>query len=144
MGTIDHILDNEIFNEKLEATFLKRHEENPTDVFNLIQLANTFRKKGDLKLVRHYSNKIVALEPQHRESQRMLAILNHKPAENIISDSAIRQAPFIVLNNFLAERKIFALESIIRENKEYFETSKVSIKKNAVNTKTRKSKVLGE
>lgn len=143
MNQIDYILDNEIFLEKLESNLLSKYEENSTGIQTLLQLSNLYRQKGNLEQSKHYCLELLHLEPEHVYANQLKAALSGQFDLSYCTADQVAPSPFIVIDDFIANEKLLELESIIKENSDLFDSTRVNYKgKNIKDDVARKSKVL--
>lgn len=145
MTELDFILDNDLFINQLEVKLLAKFKNSPDDLQNLHLLAQTYRKKGELKKVKLYYTKVLELDSRDENALGMLKILNFETIPESRNPSEIVPSPFYIITDFLDEESLVEIDEIIHKNESIFSPTTVSYKNSAVvDQKTRSSKVLAK
>ena len=113
------------FKADLISKLIQRAEYNPRDVKTLLRLAELYRETGQLTDCAHTYERLQDLSTPKTRYKRMLAILNQRPLGLKQITSEVREAPFLIIDNFLNTKEFQIIQNTLINKYHLFRDSEV-------------------
>lgn len=114
--------------QALEQELSQRYCQQPGDADVIWQLAENYRKRGNLSQALGGYQALLKLQPGHQAALRLQAILNGSELPKLSQPGCV-SSPFVLMDDFLSEQQLQAIWLLLEKKQHRFKQTEVLDKK---------------